>query len=162
VREALDDARVLGARLGLKVELGECEETRVRGDRHRLRQVLLNLVDNAVKYSEPNGCVTLRLCRDGQQANITVTNTGPGIPPEQLPRVFDRFYRGDAARRSRSDGCGLGLSIAQWIVTAHGGTIQLTSEPGKVTAVVLRLPLVQSLVAERVCPDKGIKVDERM
>ena len=141
VREAFDDARVLGARLGLKVELRECEETLVCGERHRLRQLLLNLVDNAVKYNEPNGSVNLELRRHGQQAQITVTNTGPGIPPEQLPRVFDRFYRGDDARRIRADGCGLGLSIAQWIVNAHRGNIQLTSELGKLSTVTVRLPL---------------------
>ena len=131
---------MLGARLGLKVELRECEKIRVCGDRHRLRQVLLNLVDNAVKYNEPNGSVTLELRRDGEEAHITLTNTGPGIPPEQLPRVFDRFYRDDAAGRTRADGCGLGLSIAQWIVTAHGGTISITSEMGRHTTVTVRLP----------------------
>lgn len=77
---------MLGARLGLKVELRECEKIRVCGDRHRLRQVLLNLVDNAVKYNEPNGSVTLELRRDGEEAHITLTNTGPGFPPEQSPR----------------------------------------------------------------------------
>jgi len=140
VREAFDDACVLGTRLGLKVELRECENNLVCGDRHRLRQVLLNLVDNAVKYNEPNGCVTLSLRRDGQQAHITVTNTGSGIPPEQLPRVFDRFYRGDAARRTRADGCGLGLSIAQWIVKVHGGTLQLASDLNRLTTVTVSLP----------------------
>lgn len=144
VREAFDDAGVLGARLGLKVELRECEETSVCGDRHRLRQVLLNLVDNAVRYNEQNGCVTLSLRRVGGQAIITVTNSGPGIAPEQLARVFDRFYRGEAARRARADGCGLGLSIAQWIVNAHCGNIQLISEPGKLTTVRVRLPLIQA------------------
>lgn len=140
VCEAFDDARVLGTRLSLKVELPQCERILICGDRHRLRQVLLNLVDNAVKYNEPNGCVTLSLRRQGQQAHITVTNTGPSIPPEQLPRVFDRFYRGEAARRTRADGCGLGLSIAQWIVNAHGGILSIASEPGSRTTVTVQLP----------------------
>lgn len=141
VREAFDDAGVLGARLGLKVELGSCEQITVRGDRHRLRQVLLNLVDNAVKYNEPKGKVTLDLRRNGEQAVVTVTNTGPGIAPEQLPRVFDRFFRGDAARRVRADGCGLGLSIAHWVITAHGGLIRLVSDPNGPTTVTIKLPL---------------------
>lgn len=141
VREAFDDAGVLGARLALKVELGNCEQITVRGDRHRLRQVLLNLVDNAVKYNEPRGSVALDLQRNGDQAVVTVTNTGPGIPPAQLPRVFDRFYRGDAARRTRADGCGLGLSIAQWVITAHGGVIHLASEPNGPTIATVKLPL---------------------
>jgi signal transduction histidine kinase len=141
VREAFEDAVILGKSLGLKVRLTECGAALVCGDRHRLRQVLLNLVDNAVKYNEPNGCVTLSLCYGGEQARIIVTNTGPGIPSEQLPRVFDRFYRGDAARRTRADGCGLGLSIAQWIVKAHGGTLQLASEPNRLTTVTINLPI---------------------
>jgi signal transduction histidine kinase len=144
VREARDDARVLGAGRALTVELHECEEILARGDRHRLRQVLLNLVDNAVKYNEQNGSVTLRLRRDGPQAHITIANTGPGIPPEQLPRVFDRFYRGDAACHTRADGCGLGLSIAQWIVNAHGGTIAMVSGVGCRTTVAIHLPAQQT------------------
>jgi signal transduction histidine kinase len=140
VREAFDDARVLGTRLSLRVELPRCEHILIRGDRHRLRQVLLNLVDNAVKYNETHGCVTLSLWRDGEQAQITVANTGPGIAPEQLPKVFERFYRGDAARRIRADGSGLGLSIARWIVQAHGGTIAISSESGRQTIVTIQLP----------------------
>jgi signal transduction histidine kinase len=141
VREAFDDAGVLGARLGLKVELGHCEQVAVCGDRHRLRQVMLNLVDNAVKYNEPNGTVTLELRRSGEQAVVTLTNTGPGIAPEQLSHVFDRFFRGDAARRPRADGCGLGLSIAQWVITAHGGRIQLAPGPNGLTTATVKLPL---------------------
>jgi len=144
VREAFDDAGALGTRLGLEVELRECEPVAVLGDRHRLRQVLLNLVDNAVKYNEPNGHVILSLQRDGGQARITITNTGPGIAPEQLPKVFDRFFRGGAGRENRCEGCGLGLSIAQWIVNAHTGRIAITSEPGNQTTVTLQLPLLSS------------------
>jgi signal transduction histidine kinase len=70
-----------------------------------------------------------------------MVNTGAGIPPEILPRVFDRFFRGDPAHESTVDGCGLGLSIAQWIVSAHTGTIQINSVPSKLTTVTLRLPL---------------------
>lgn len=140
VLEAADDATVLGSRLDLRVELRECRPILVSADRHRLRQMLLNLVDNAVKYNEPNGGVTLSLKRCEDRAQITVANTGPGIPPEQLPRVFERFYRGDLARRIRADGSGLGLSIAQWIVQAHGGTIQIQSQPGALTTVTVKLP----------------------
>lgn len=140
VREAFEDAVVLGARLALKVELLECQPLQVSGDRHRLRQVLLNLVDNAVTYNQPHGFVTLTLRREADCARFTLTNSGPGIPPDQLPRVFERFYRGDAARRARADGSGLGLSIAQWIVQAHGGALAMTSEPGRQTTVTLELP----------------------
>ena len=141
VREAADDARVLGGPLNLSVELAACDPVRVRGDRHRLRQVLLNLADNAAKYNHPGGRVTLSLLRQGPEAVLTIANTGPGIPPEQLPRVFDRFFRGSPARRSRTEGAGLGLSIAQWIVQAHHGALALDSTPAGLTTVSLRLPL---------------------
>jgi len=141
VREAFDDAVVLGAKLGLNVELPESQPTLVSGDRHRLRQVLLNLVDNAVTYNRPRGSVALTLRRDGDRARLAITNSGPGIPPDQLPRVFDRFYRGDLARQIRADGSGLGLSIAQWIVHAHGGTIAMASEPGRQTTITIELPM---------------------
>jgi signal transduction histidine kinase len=74
-------------------------------------------------------------------AEFTITNTGAGIPPEILPRVFDRFFRGDPAHRNTMDGCGLGLSIVQWIVSAHNGTIQIDSVPSKLTTVTVKLPL---------------------
>ena len=115
----------------------------MQGDRHRLRQLLLNLADNAVKYNQPQGRVTMYLRRNGETAEFTITNTGDGIPSEILPRVFDRFFRGDAAHGSTIDGYGLGLSIAQWIVAAHGGKIQITSAPSKPTIVTVQLPATQ-------------------
>ncbi len=143
VRDNFADAQILAEPQGIRVELAACEEVTVRGDRHRLRQLLLNLADNAVKYNQPQGCVTMSLQRAGDMAEFTVANSGPGIPPEVLPRVFDRFYRGDAAHSQTVDGCGLGLSIAQWIVSAHHGSIQVESVPSKTTTVSVRLPLAQ-------------------
>lgn len=141
VRDAFADAQILAESRGVKVELTACEELTVRGDRHRLRQLLLNLADNAIKYNTPGGDVKLALRRASNAAEFTITNTGPGIPPEWLPKVFDRFFRGDASHNNRVDGCGLGLSIAQWIVSAHGGSIQIASEPAKSTLVTVGLPL---------------------
>jgi signal transduction histidine kinase len=112
----------------------------VRGDRDRLRQVLLNLVDNAVKYNEPGGSITIRLHCAGPKARVTVSNTGPGIAPEELPRVFDRFHRGNAARRLHAGGCGLGLNIAQWIVAAHRGSLVIDSQPAGRTTTTVSLP----------------------
>jgi len=140
VREAFEDARVLGSERGLCVELGVCDPVTVRGDRNRLRQVLLNIVDNAVKYNEPNGAVTMSMHRDRERAVISVTNTGPGVSAEQLGRVFERFFRGDAARRVGADGSGLGLAIARWIINAHDGTIELKSAPGRQTIATVVLP----------------------
>lgn len=141
VRDNLADALILAGPRGIRVELETCAEITVRGDRHRLRQLLLNLADNAVKYNQPGGRVTIGLRRVQDQAEVTIANTGAGISPELLPRVFERFFRGDPAHNSAVDGCGLGLSIAQWIVSAHGGTIKMESEPEKLTTVTVRLPL---------------------
>jgi signal transduction histidine kinase len=135
------DAQILAETHGIKVELETCGEISVLGDRHRLRQLLLNLADNAVKYNQPQGKVTMNLRRAEKMAEFTIANTGPGIPAEILPRVFDRFFRGDSAHGNSVEGCGLGLSIAQWIVLAHNGTIRAESMPSKLTTFTVRLPL---------------------
>jgi signal transduction histidine kinase len=140
VHDNFADAQILAEPQGVQVELAACEEITVRGDRHRLRQLLLNLADNAVKYNQPQGRVTMSLRRDDNFAEFKIANTGAGIPAEILPRVFDRFFRGDPAHSQTVDGCGLGLSIAQWSVSAHNGKIQIESEPERLTTVTVRLP----------------------
>ena len=125
----------------MQVALAECQELTVRGDRHRLRQLLLNLTDNAIKYNCSHGTVTVGLRRAGDFAELTVANTGPGIPAEILPRLFDRFFRGDASHGSAVEGSGLGLSIAQWIVHSHDGTIRIESGEKGPTTVTVSLPL---------------------
>jgi len=141
VREAVEDAQHLAQGREVQVGLAECEELTVRGDRHRLRQLLLNLTDNAIKYNCPSGTVKIALRRAGDFAELTVANTGPGIAAEILPRVFDRFFRGDASHGSAIEGSGLGLSIAQWIVHSHDGTIRVESEEKGPTTVTVSLPL---------------------
>jgi heavy metal sensor kinase len=141
VRDNFADTQILAEPQHIQVELAGCEDISVRGDRHRLRQLLLNLADNAVKYNQPQGRVTMNLHRVNGAAEFVIANTGPGVPPESLPRIFDRFYRGDPAHGHDVDGCGLGLSIARWIVSAHNGTIQIESAPSKLTTVTVRLPL---------------------
>jgi signal transduction histidine kinase len=112
----------------------------VSGDRHRLRQLLLNLTDNAIKYNQPNGRVDISLVQADGMAEIKIENTGAGIPEELQPRVFERFFRGDTSHSNAVEGCGLGLSIAQWIVLAHNGNIQFVSEPKNLTTVTVKLP----------------------
>jgi signal transduction histidine kinase len=141
VKDSVTDAQMLARSQKISVNLGACDEITVRGDRHRLRQLLLNLTDNAIKYNQPQGNVTIALNRNNGVAQLRIANTGAGILPENLPRVFDRFFRCDPAHSSDVEGCGLGLSIAQWIVKAHAGTIQLRSEPGKLTTVTVTLPV---------------------
>lgn len=143
VRDSFDDTQILAHTSGIRVELASCEAATVNGDAHRLRQLLLNLADNAVKHNEPKGSIAMSLRCVGEFAELEVSNTGPGVPPEKLPRVFDRFFRGDPAHSTAVEGCGLGLSIAQWIVSAHKGTIEMVSEPAKLTTVTVRLPLMR-------------------
>lgn len=112
------------------VRLGAEDQAVVEGDADRLRQLLLNLVVNALKYTPPGGEVTLTLRRGGGWVQIAVTDTGVGIASEDLPHIFDRFYRADRSR-TRSGGSGLGLSIAQWIAQAHGGRIEVESRLGQ-------------------------------
>lgn len=141
VRESFEDAQILAESNDVRVTLGECADVMVVGDRHRLRQLLLNLVDNAVKYNEPGGHVAMSLRQVDGTAQIVIANTGLTIPPDLQRRVFDRFVRGDEARGRAIDGCGLGLTIVRWIAKAHRGTIDLSSEPGKTTTATVQLPL---------------------
>jgi heavy metal sensor kinase len=123
------------------VRLGPEDQARVRGDRDRLKQVLLNLVANALDHTPEGGLVTLGLGCVGEYARLTVTDTGAGIPREELPRIFERFYRIDRARRrSGGGGAGLGLSIAYWIARSHGGRIEVASEPGEGSTFSVWLP----------------------
>jgi two-component system, OmpR family, heavy metal sensor histidine kinase CusS len=141
VRDSFADAQILGQASGLHAELTACEPLTVSGDAHRLRQLLLNLADNAAKHNQPGGSVRMALRQSNGSAELVIANTGPGISPEKLPRVFDRFFRGDPAHGSTAEGCGLGLSIAQWIVSAHHGDIRIDSVPSKLTTVTVHLPL---------------------
>jgi heavy metal sensor kinase len=140
VKDSLADAQVLGQTRSVNVVLTACDEIMVNGDRHRLRQLLLNLTDNAIKYNRPQGAVRMSLHRRNGDAELLIANTGPGIAPEKLPRVFERFYRCDPARNSEVEGCGLGLSIAAWIARAHRGEITMASDPGQWTTVKVTLP----------------------
>jgi len=146
VRDSFADAQILAQAQSVQVCLTACEEITLRGDRHRLRQLLLNLTDNAIKYNQPNGMVNIELRRakeiaGGEFAELKISNTGAGIAPEFQTRVFERFFRCDPSHNNAVEGCGLGLSIAQWIATAHDGSISLRSQPEKLTTLIVRLPI---------------------
>lgn len=113
----------------------------VIADQDRLFQLLTNLLSNAIRYNRPDGTVTIEVTHDADTATVRVSDTGVGISPEDLPRIFDRFYRVDKVRSQVEGGCGLGLAICQTIVESHGGTITATSEPGVGTTVEVRLPV---------------------
>ena len=132
---------------GVEVRLGHEDQAVVMGDADRLRQLLLNLADNALKYTPPGGRVTLSLYHDPEWVRVDVADSGIGIPPEDLrpglsgcPQIFERFYRSDSARSREQGGTGLGLSIAWWIAQAHGGQITVESKMGEGSTFSVVLP----------------------
>ncbi len=135
----VEDTRILAAGLNLNFDLQIQPELRIRADRALLQMAILNLLDNAVKYNEPQGSISVSLTRNDSLV-LTVCSAGPGIPAADQPRLFERFYRGDPARQPQVEGFGLGLSLAREIVRAHGGELALReSRPGQ-TCFELRLP----------------------
>jgi len=140
--EVLNQMNVL-ARDKVQLHLGDIDQVQVCGDQDRLKQVLMNLVGNAINYTPQGGSVTLGLGKDGAQSILTIQDTGQGIPEEDLPHVFERFYRGEKSRTRSRDGkgFGLGLSIAYWIVRNHGGRIEVESTEGEGTTFTVWLPL---------------------
>jgi len=134
--------RLLAQERGLSLEAAIERPLRLRGDGDRLRELMVVLTDNAVKYTDAGGHVRLELKRaPGGKLTIRVSDTGHGISPEALPHIFDRFYRVDKARSRQSGGTGLGLAIARWIAEAHGGSIHAESATGVGTTVTVELPV---------------------
>ena len=126
---------------GQRLEIESLEPCVVRGDGDRLKQLFLILVDNAIKYTPAPGNVSVSLRRGSSTGVFEVRDSGIGISPSDLPRVFERFYRADRARSRDPAGTGLGLAIGQWITAEHGGKLSLASTPGSGTTAVVRLPL---------------------
>jgi signal transduction histidine kinase len=140
--EVLQQSQVL-ARRKLTLRLGEIDQVLVCGDRDRLKQVIINLISNAIKYTPPGGEVVVGVGKENGQARLTVQDNGPGIPAEALPHIFERFYRTEESRTRSPDGkgFGLGLSIAYWIVKHHKGDITVDSTEGQGTRFCIWLPL---------------------
>ncbi len=141
VRDLTEETTMLAASANITVTLATCDHVQVSGERMRLRQLLLNLADNAVKHNQHGGSITLSLRAQDQHAMFQITNTGPVLPPELRARVFERFFRGDAAHGTIVEGSGLGLSIAESITHAHGGNIVMDAPSVHLTCITLRLPL---------------------
>ena len=143
------DVGQIGARLaqstGVTVHIKQATPVTVVGHAGALRRAVLNLVENAVKYTPPQGTVEISLTHDDEWVRLTVTDTGPGIDAADAARVFEPFVRLDTARTRETGGTGLGLAIAQAIVLAHGGTIQLDSTPGGGSTFTIRLPRTPSV-----------------
>ncbi|HZO24452.1 MAG TPA: HAMP domain-containing sensor histidine kinase [Chloroflexota bacterium] len=124
----------------VRLTIGDLEQVEILGDPDRLKQLLFNLVDNACRYTPAGGTVTLALSEQDGTASLSVRDTGPGIPSDELPRIFERFYRADHARSREVGGTGLGLAISQVIAEAHGGWIAVDSRVGEGSTFTVYLP----------------------
>jgi len=145
ILEVMQQTRVLALER-IQMRIGNIDQVLVCGDRDRLKQVLLNLIGNALKYTPPGGEVVVSLAKVDGRSQLTISDTGPGIPSEDLPHIFDRFYRAEKSRTRSHDGkgFGLGLSIAYWIVKQHLGMIEVESTIGQGTTFCVWLPLAQN------------------
>lgn len=144
VRDLAEETMILASGAEISVTLGDCQPVSVSGDNMRLRQLLLNLADNAVKYNKRGGSIEMSLVRQNDDAVFTLTNTGMALPAELRTRVFERFFRGDLAHNSAIEGSGLGLSIAKSIVEAHQGGIGYEVLPDGLTQLIVTLPVLPS------------------
>jgi signal transduction histidine kinase len=135
--------RSLAAERGIALDVSAAPELRIRGSREQLRQLVVILVDNALRYTREGGRVEVDVARRDGSAVMAVTDTGIGIPSDALTHVFERFYRADEARTRDSGGAGLGLAIAQKLVDEHGGRIAAESTPGEGSTFTVTLPLAQ-------------------
>ena len=139
VARAIDLYREVADTKGIRLVADVSADVVVQGDRVRLEQVGANLVDNAVKHTPAGGQINVEVQSDGDRALLRVRDTGSGIPADELPRIWDRLYRGDTSRADR--GLGLGLSLVKAVVEAHGGSVGVTSEPGRGSTFTVSLPL---------------------
>jgi len=137
VDEVLNESRLIDDRHVFQVS---CTEVTVFADRGLIKQALRILVDNAIKYTDKDGDITISASLNGEKARLSVSDSGIGIKPEILPNVLDRFVRADESRTRSTGGAGLGLSIAQWITTRHNGHMEVLSREGIGTRITLVLP----------------------
>jgi len=147
--EVLQEMHILAGNK-VHIRLTEIDQIQILGDRDRLKQVLLNLISNAIQYTPEGGNIFLSLAKVDKKARLILRDTGPGIPAEDLPHIFERFYRTEKSRtRSKTPGFGLGLSIAYWIIHNHAGKIDVESIEGEGTTFNIFLPL---LTSSNACP----------
>jgi signal transduction histidine kinase len=143
MREVVETARLLGEEAGLTIDAPLLENAEVLGDLTRLRQLYLNLVTNAIKYTARGGRVEITLTRGDADVTFAVKDTGIGIAAADVPYIFERFWRADRVRSRASErgGFGLGLAICQWIAQAHGGSLTVQSRLGRGSTFTVLLPL---------------------
>lgn len=157
VQEGFIEGKALAVERDLDIQLAYTPALKVNGNIERLRQLVVNLMNNAVKFTPDGGKITVCIQQQADHAVLMVTDTGIGIAPHEQERIFDRFYQTDASRQHQSgDGFGLGLSVVQWIVKLHGGTIEVESVRGQGTTFTVQIPLFGAV---KTIPDTGELTD---
>jgi len=141
VAGAMEQVVPLASQRGVDLHLAPSPTVMLKADEDLMLQLLLNLLDNAIKYTPAGGQVTVDWSADDGWIELKVRDTGLGISEEHIPYVFDRFYRVDKARSRSEGGAGLGLAISRWIVEAHSGSISVESAPGKGSTFTVRMPI---------------------
>jgi two-component system, OmpR family, sensor kinase len=140
VRSTAEQMRLMAEDRGISIELSGLQSAFIQGDRSRIKQIIVNLLDNAIRFTPPRGSVIARTSEDETHALLEVIDTGIGIPKASLPLVFDRFYRADEARSRDDGGAGLGLSIVKSICAMHGAEIEVSSQLGEGSCFRVRFP----------------------
>jgi heavy metal sensor kinase len=141
LRDCCRSVQAMAAARGVAVECQSPEDAPYRGDEELLHRLAMNLLDNAIRHTPSGGRVGIALESGDAQLRIRVVDTGTGIAPEALPHLFDRFYRGDPARSRQDGGFGLGLAIVKWVAESHGGTVEVSSQPGAGSTFTVTLPI---------------------
>lgn len=148
LRDAVESTRPLASERGVSIECAAKQDVYAAVDAEHILRLLVNLLDNAIKYNQPGGQVRAEVGARDSWAVLTVADTGQGISPEDLPHIFDRFYRGEKEHGSASRGAGLGLSLVHWIAHAHGGRIEVQSELGRGSTFRVWLPVTRPDTSE--------------
>lgn len=143
IRDIAEDMQILAEEKGIKLDSIVEDNVTIYADDVRIHQLLINIIDNSIKYNRPNGSVLVRMQRDEGYAIIRISDTGVGIPKDNIEHIFERFFRVDKSRSRDVEGTGLGLAIVKWIVEAHNGEINVESEFGKGTMFTITLPFEQ-------------------
>ncbi len=138
LNDIVSDARILAQRKGIMITFSGEDNVSILADAFHLRRVFLNIIDNAIKYTPAGGGISVNVAKSDFAARVKISDNGMGISRENLPFVFDRFFRGDKSRSS--EGFGLGLSITKAIIEAHRGSVIIESQPGRGTEVIVTLP----------------------